>query len=74
MLREPSSGFRRSATKLYLGSKKLLGIFAQFDEHCLWLVESKESSPVDKEEIKIKMGDRVDTSLASEGIDLFVDL
>ena len=31
-----------------------------------------ESSPVNEEEIK--MDDRVDTSLASEGIDLFVDL
>ena len=32
------------------------------------------SSPVDEEEIKIKMDDGVDTSLASEGICLFVDL
>ena len=31
------------------------------------------SSPVDEEEIKIKMDDRVDTSFASEGTDLFVD-
>ena len=31
-----------------------------------------ESSPVNEEEIK--MDDCVDTSLASEGIDLFVDL
>ena len=29
---------------------------------------------MDEEEIKIKMDDGVDTSLASEGIDLFVDL
>ena len=29
---------------------------------------------MDEEEIKIKMDDRVGTSLASEGIDLFVDL
>ena len=29
---------------------------------------------MDEEEIKIKMDDRVDTSLASEGIDLFGDL
>ena len=28
---------------------------------------------MDEEEIKIKMDDGVDTSLASEGIDLFVD-
>ena len=32
-----------------------------------------KSSPVDDEEIKIKMDDGVDTSLASEGIDPFVD-
>ena len=30
--------------------------------------------PVDEEEIKIKMDGRVNTSLASEGIDLFDDL
>ena len=29
---------------------------------------------MDEEEIKTKMDDRVDTSLASEWIDLFVDL
>ena len=29
---------------------------------------------MDEEEIKIKMDDSVDTSLASEGIDQFVDL
>ena len=29
---------------------------------------------MDEEEIKIKIDDGVDTSLASEGIDLFVDL
>ena len=29
---------------------------------------------MDEEEIKIKMDDRVATSLASEGTDLFVDL
>ena len=33
-----------------------------------------ESSPVNEEEIKIKMDNRVDTSLALEGTDLFVDL
>ena len=32
------------------------------------------SAPVDEEEIRIKMDDGVDTSLASEGIGLFVDL
>ena len=38
------------------------------------LVESKESSPVDEEEIKLKMDDGIDTSLSSEGIELFVEL
>ena len=33
-----------------------------------------KSSPLDEEEIKIKMGGSVDTSLASEGSGLFVDL
>ena len=33
-----------------------------------------KSSPVDEEEMKIKLDYGVDTSLASEGIDLFVDL
>ena len=37
-----------------------------------WL--GAKSSPVDEEEIKTKMDDDVDTSLASEGTDLFVDL
>ena len=37
-----------------------------------WL--QAKSSPEDEEEIKIKMDDSVDTSLASKGIDLFVDL
>ena len=39
--------------------------------------ESKESSPLDEEEIitkKRKMDDGVDISLVSEGTDLFVDL
>ena len=33
-----------------------------------------ESSPVNEEEIKIKMDNHVDTSLALEGTDLFGDL
>ena len=55
-------------------AQHVLGIFAQFSESCLRLVESKESSPVDEEEIKIKMDDSVNTSLALEGSDIFVDL
>ena len=38
------------------------------------LVENKVSSPMDEEEIKIKMDDGVDTSLGSEETDLFIDL
>ena len=37
-----------------------------------WL--RSKSSPADEEEIKIKVDDGVDTSLASDGICLFVDL
>ena len=48
-------------------------LFAQFSKSCTWLVESKDSSLVDEEEIKIKMDDSVNTSLSSEGTDLFVD-
>ena len=69
-------GIHRTVTKLYSGSKKLhstvLGIFTQFGESCLWLVESKDSSPVDEEEIKVKMDDGVNTSLASEGTDHYL--
>ena len=53
-----------------LCAQHVLGIFTQFSEHCLWLDESEESSPVDEEEITIKIDDHVDTSLASEGTDL----
>ena len=54
----------------------ILGIFAQFGEpyHSLWLVQSKKSSAVDEEEIKIKIDAGVDTSLVLEETDLFVDL
>ena len=53
-------------------AQHVLGIFAQFDETCFSLAESTESSPVDEEEVKMDNG--VDTSLASEEIDLSVDL
>ena len=39
-----------------------------------WLRSKTESSPVDEQERKTQMDDGVDTSLASEEIDLFVDL
>ena len=74
MLREYSSGFSSNCDEdIYGGPKSfaqhVLGVFAQFDEHCLSLAET-ESSPVDEEEIKIKMDDGVaiGTSLASEGL------
>ena len=68
---EPRKGYIRGPKSF---AQHVLGIFAQFGESCLLLVESKESSPVGEEEIKIKMHDCVDTSPASEGTDLFVDL
>ena len=39
-----------------------------------WLRSKTECSPVDEQERKTQMDDGVDTSLASEEIDLFVDL
>ena len=58
------------------GSKKLRSTCSgnnhPVGEPCLWLTESKESSPVDEVEIKIKMDDGVVTSLASEGVDLSI--
>ena len=39
-----------------------------------WLRSKTESSAVDEQERKTQMDDGVDTSLASEEIDLFVDL
>ena len=53
-------------------AQHVLGIFAQFNEPYIRFAESKEISPVDEEEIK--MDDGVGSSLASEGIDLYVDL
>ena len=63
---------RRTATKLKLRSICSGNIRPVW--RTLPLVESKKISPVDEEEIQIQMDDRVDTSFASEGIDLFVDL
>ena len=62
---------------LYSGSKRFRSACSaniRLVRQILRLVESKESSPVDEEEIKIKMDDGVDTSFVSEGIDLFVEL
>ena len=37
-------GIHQTTTKLCLGSKNVLGIFAHFGEPCLWLVKSREHS------------------------------
>ena len=63
LLREPSSEYSSNCEGSKIFAQHVLGIFAEFDEPCLWLVESKESSPVDAEEIKIKIDDGVDTLL-----------
>ena len=71
-------GVHQTVMKLCLGPKifaqHVPGIFAQFAESCLWMVDSKESSSVDEEERKGKMDDGIDTSLALEENYLFVDL
>ena len=66
LLREPSLGYLSNCDEANVCGPKsfiqhVLGIFTQFSKPCLWLVESKESSPVDEEEIKMDEG--VDTSL-----------
>ena len=79
-LREPSLGISSNCDEAIFGVQK--ASFSMFWEYSAssaniapdWLRAERESSPVDEEEIKIKMDDRVDTSLASEGIVLFVDL
>ena len=67
---------RRTATKLYSGSKKLrLNMFWEYSPYSTniaseWL--RAERSPADEEERKVTMS--VDTSLASERTDTFADL
>ena len=75
---------RRTATKLYSGDEAIFGVHKaslnMFWEYSPspaniasdWL--RAKSSPVDEEERKREMYDDVDASLASHGIDLFVDL
>ena len=78
LLREPSSGYSSNCDEAIIirdpksFSQHVLGIFAQFGENIAsdWL--KAESSLVDEEEIKTKMDDGVDTSLASKRIVLFV--
>ena len=56
------------------GPKASLNMFWEYSPSSVNLASDwlrAESSPVEEEEIK--MNDDVDTSLASEGIDLFVD-
>ena len=78
MLREPSSGYSSNCDKDILGVQKaLLKMFWEYSPSSAniashWL--RSKSSPANEEEIKIKVDNGVDTSLASEAIDLFVDL
>ena len=78
MLREYSSGFSSNCDEAIFGVRKAsLNTFWEYSPSSTniasdWL--RADSSPVNEEDIKIKMDDRVDTSLASEGIDLLVDL
>ena len=78
LLREYSSGYSSSCDEAIFGVPKAsLNMFWEYSPSTAniasdWL--RAESSPVNEEEIKIKMVDRVVTSLYSEGADLFVDL
>ena len=69
---------RRTATKLYSGSKKLRATCSgniRPIRRTLPLIGREQSYPADEEEIKIKMMTvSLGSSLASEGICLFVDL
>ena len=73
MLREPSSGYSSNCDEAVFGVQKA-SLNIMFWEYLPsstniasdWL--RAESSPVDEEEIKIKMDDGVHTLLASEGI------
>ena len=78
MLREPSLGYSSNCDEAAFGVQKAsLNMFWEYLPNSANLASDwlrAKSSPVDDEEIKIKMDDDVDTSLASEGIYLFVDL
>ena len=77
-LREPSWEYSSNCEPAIFGVQKAsLNMFWEYSPSSAntasdWL--RAESSLVDEVEIKIKMDDGVDISLASEGIDLFVDL
>ena len=78
MLREPGSGCSSNCHETIFGVQKasLIMVWEYSPSSANiasdWL--RAESSPADEEEIKIKMDDSVDTSLASKQTDLFVDL
>ena len=78
LLREPSSGVSSNCDEAIFGVQKAsLNMLWEYSPSSVniasdWL--RAKSSPVDDEEIKNKRDDDVDTSLASERIDLFVDL
>ena len=78
LLREPSWEYTSNCDEAIFGVQKAsLNMFWEHSPSSVniafdWL--RAKSSPVDEEEITIKMDDGVDTSLASEGTDLFVDL
>ena len=78
MLRESSWEYSSNCDEAIFGVQKAsLNMFWEHSPSSVniafdWL--RAKSSPVDEEESKRKMDDGVDTSLASEGIDLFVDL
>ena len=78
MLREYSSGYSSNRDEAIFGAQKAsLNMFWEYSPSLANIASDclrAESSPVNEEEIKIKMDDRFDTSLASEGIDRFVDL
>ena len=78
MLRDPSWEYSSNCDEAIFGVQKAsFNMFWKYSPSSAniasdWL--RTKSSLVDEGERKIKMDDGVDTSLASEGIDLFVDL
>ena len=78
LLREPSSGYSLNCDEALFGVQKAsLNMFWEYSPSSANLASDwlrAESSPVDEEAIKIKMDDDVDTSLASERIELSVDM
>ena len=76
MLRETGSGYSSNCDEAMFGVLKAsLSMFREYSPSRRTLpLTGKESSPADEEEIKIKMVDGVDSSLASEGTDLFAAL